>query len=261
MAFETRPVVSIVMPAYNAGQFIVDAITSVLSQTYEAWELLVVDDASVDNTAALVEAFQQDDPRIQYRRNSTNMGVVHSRNCALAMASGQYVAFLDADDVWAPFKLERQVSFMQETGVPISYGDYFRIDGDGRVVGKVLAPRVLRYEDMLRSNFIGNLTGIFRRADLVSLKFEDIKHEDYLFWLRALERSGVARATPSSEPLAKYRVSASSLSANKLKAARWQWGIYRSGLGLSVFRSAFFFLCYAWHAVMKRGVWRKLNHD
>jgi len=257
MANEKHPIVSVVMPAYNARRFIGEAVQSVLDQTYGAWQLIVVDDASTDNTAEIVESYRRDDERILYVRNPGNMGVVHSRNRALDLASGKYVAFLDADDVWKPAKLATQVSFMEETGTSVSYGSYLRIDGDGRPVGTVLAPDGLSYDDMLKSNFIGNLTGIFRRADLGDLRFEDIRHEDYVFWLRALDRVGSARATPSSEPLAGYRVSAGSLSANKFKAARWQWAIYRSVLGLSVLRSTSCFIWYAWFAVMKRGVWRK----
>ena len=259
MADEISPIVSVVMPAYNARQFIGDAIRSVLSQTHLAWQLIVVDDASTDDTPEIVKGLQAGDERIHYERNRSNMGVVHSRNRALDLARGKYVAFLDADDMWAPEKLARQVSFMEQTGASISYGDYFRIDGDRRIVGKVQAPTSLRYEDMLKSNFIGNLTGIFRRSDLADLRFEDIKHEDYVFWLRALDRVGQARATPSSEPLASYRISADSLSANKFKAVRWQWTIYRSVLGLSVLRSVSCFCWYAWFAVMKRGVWQKFN--
>jgi len=259
MANETSPVVSVVMPAYNARRFIGDAIQSVLSQTHASWQLIVVDDASTDDTSEIVKALQAGDGRIRYERNQHNMGVAHTRNRALDLAQGKYVAFLDADDVWAPQKLARQVSFMEETGVSISYGDYFRIDGNRRTVGKVQAPASLRYEDMLKCNFIGNLTGIFRRGDLADLRFENIKHEDYVFWLRALGRVGQARATPSNEPLASYRVSADSLSANKFKAVRWQWTIYRSVLGLSVLRSISCFIWYAWFAVMKRGVWQKFN--
>ncbi|MCS3507917.1 glycosyltransferase family 2 protein [Achromobacter sp. JUb104] len=259
MGAENKPLVSIVMPAFNAQRFIAEAIRSVLAQTYSNWELLVVDDSSTDDTAQIVKAFQQGEDRIRYRRSASNMGVVNSRNLALDTARGEYVAFLDADDVWETFKLDRQVAFMEETGVAISYGDYVRMDGDGRELGKVLAPEVVRYERLLRSNFIGNLTGIFRRVDLAGLRFEDSKHEDYLFWLRALGQVEVARATPSSEPLARYRVSSSSMSANKFHAARWQWAIYRSRLGLSAFRSSFLFLCYMWHAILKRSISRKAN--
>lgn len=257
MTSEKHPTVSVVMPAYNARRFIGEAIQSVLDQTYGAWQLIVVDDASTDDTAEIVASYRRNDERISYVRNPGNLGVVHSRNRALELAQGKYVAFLDADDVWKPAKLAAQVAFMEQTGTSVSYGSYLRIDGDGRPVGKVVAPDGLSYDDMLKSNFIGNLTGIFRRADLSDLRFEDIRHEDYVFWLRALDKVGWARATPSCEPLAGYRVSAGSLSANKLKAARWQWTIYRSVLGLSILRSTSCFIWYAWFAMMKRRVWRK----
>ncbi|WP_170947155.1 glycosyltransferase family 2 protein [Bordetella genomosp. 2] len=255
MTHEHPPAVSIVMPAYNAGRFIGAAIDSVLAQTCQDWELIVVDDASTDGTAGLVRAYQQRDARIRHERQPRNQGVAAARNRALEMARGRYVAFLDSDDTWEPAKLARQLAFMEQSGAAISYAAYLRVDDDGRELSRVRVPAVVRYADMLTSNHIGNLTGIFRRAELADLRFEPVRHEDYLFWLHAIERVGEARATPSDEPLARYRASAGSLSGNKLRAAGWQWRIYRQTLGLSVARSAWLFACYAVNALRKRCAW------
>ncbi|MBV7485438.1 glycosyltransferase family 2 protein [Bordetella sp. BOR01] len=246
------PGVSIVMPAYNAQRFIGAAIESVLAQTHTHWQLIVVDDASDDGTAGLLRAFQQRDPRVHYERMSSNQGVVAARNRALELAQGRYVAFLDSDDLWEPTKLARQVAFMEQSGTLVSYADYLRVDEAGHILSRVRSPARVGYADMLKSNQIGNLTGIFLRSALADLRFESVRHEDYLFWLRALARVGQARATPSDEPLAHYRTSAGSLSANKLRAAGWQWRIYREALGLSYTRSAYLFTCYALAAVRKR---------
>ena len=106
--------VSIIMPAYNCGRFIKESIDSVLAQTYTNWELLIVDDCSTDNTKAIVSTY--DDKRIRYMRNPQNMGAALTRNKALREAKGRYIAFLDADDMWLPEKLERQIAFMQDNG-------------------------------------------------------------------------------------------------------------------------------------------------
>ncbi|MCD0504148.1 glycosyltransferase family 2 protein [Bordetella petrii] len=250
------PGVSIVMPAYNARRFIGAAIESVLAQTCPDWELIIVDDASTDDTAEVVRAYQRRDARIRYEKSVPNQGVAAARNRALDLARGRYVAFLDSDDLWEPAKLAQQMAFMDQTGTDISFASYLRIDEDGRERSRVQVPARVRYTDMLTSNHIGNLTGIFRRARLADLRFEPVRHEDYLFWLHAIERVGQARATPSDAPLARYRTSAGSLSGNKLRAAGWQWTIYRHVLGLSVPRSACLFVCYAVNALRKRFSWR-----
>ncbi len=240
------------MPAYNAQTHIAEAINSVIAQTLGTWELLVQDDDSGDRTAEIVKAFQKKDARIIYEKNARNVGVCSTRNRALERARGRYVAFLDADDVWTPEKLRIQVRFMDETDAEISYAAYYRIDGQGQVMGLVEVPEELGYKDMLRSNFIGNLTGIFRRASLSDARFEPVRHEDYLFWLRAIKRAGRARAASPCVPLAYYRVSTDSLSGNKIRSALWQWNIYRNVLHLSWPRSSFYFLSYAWIAICKR---------
>lgn len=249
MISRETPRVSIVMPAYNAQGYINDAIDSVLAQTFESWELIVVDDCSVDETARHISSYADD--RIRYLKNTENMGVAQTRNRAIDAACGEYIAFLDSDDVWLPHKLAAQVSLL-DGGMPISYGDYVRVAEDGRKLGAVAAPESLRYSDMLKSNFIGHLTGIYRKDSLPDLRFESGGHEDYVFWLRAVKIAGVIHATLPGTPLAHYRVLGNSLSSNKGKALRWQWRIYRKVLNMSVARSSYYFSFYIFNAVRKR---------
>lgn len=247
------PRVSVIMPAYNAQAFINEAIDSVLCQTFEDWELIVVDDCSIDETARQVLSYA--DGRIRYLKNTVNLGVARTRNRAIDAALGEYVAFLDSDDAWLPHKLAAQVEVL-DGGVPITYGDYMRVAEDGRELVSVGAPKSLRYSDMLKSNFIGHLTAIYRKASLPGLRFEPGGHEDYVFWLRAVNIVGEVHATLPGTPLARYRVVGNSLSSNKRKAMRWQWRIYREVLKLSLARSCYYFFFYIFNAVRKRSFFR-----
>lgn len=244
-----KPRVSIIMPAYNAQAYIGQAIESALAQTFPDWELIVVDDCSTDDTAACVQSYS--DSRIRYLKNEKNSGAAQSRNRAIEAGRGEYVAFLDSDDVWLPFKLEAQIRQL-DAGASISYGAYYRIAADGKLLSTVNVPHALRYRDMLKSNFIGHLTGIYRKSRFPDLRFESGGHEDYVFWLRAVKIAGEIHAALPGTPLANYRVLDNSLSADKKKALRWQWRIYREVLKLSLGKSFYYFIFYALNAVRKR---------
>jgi hypothetical protein len=153
--------------------------------------------------------------------------------------------------MWLPHKLAAQVALLDD-GASITYGDYLRVAEDGRRLATVSAPKSLCFRDMLKSNHIGNLTGIYRKDRFPSLRFEEGGHEDYVFWLRAVKIAGVIHATLPGSPLAHYRVTEHSLSSDKTKAMRWQWRIYRSVLKMSLARSAYYFSHYILNAVRKR---------
>ncbi len=243
--------VSVIMPVYNAEAWLRRAVDSVLQQSHRNLELIVVDDGSADSSAAMLEALACVDSRMRVQRQMVNGGVADARNAGVAMARGDYVAFLDADDWWHPAKLERQLTSLRRSGALISYGEYWRVAEDGRVLSRVTPPARVDWRDMLASNFIGNLTGMYART-LGDLPFRRIGHEDYVFWLEQVRRAGHAVRVESDEPLAWYLVRESSLSANKLRAAGWQWVIYREVEGLGLLRSMLCMLRYVWHALRKR---------
>lgn len=243
--------VSVIMPAYNAAATIARSIDSVLAQTLGDLELIVIDDASTDATVALVERYASSDARVRLVRQPQNAGVAAARNAGMAVARGDYVAFLDSDDRWHPRKLEWQIGQMQQGGERVSYCAYQRVGEDDRVLSTVLPPTRLSHADMLRSNFIGNLTGAFARS-LGAAEFLAIGHEDYVFWLQMVRRAGGAVRIESAEPLAYYLVREGSVSANKLRAAGWQWRIYREVERLSLARSLVYMLHYLWNALAKR---------
>ena len=242
--------VSIIMPAYNAELYIASAIESILGQTYQSWELLVVNDASLDSTGKIVEEIKQKDSRIRLLANKSNQGIAESRNLALENARGKFIAFLDSDDLWMPDKLSKQVDFMNRNNSYISYSGYKRINEHGQRLGTVMPPELIRYDDLLKSNHIGNLTGIYNCEVLGKQYFKKYKHEDYIAWLSLVKKAGYANGI--LEELAQYRVYSGSASSNKLKTIGWQWRIYRESERLSVAKSCLLMSFYMCNAALKR---------
>lgn len=246
-----RLTVSVVMPVYNAAATLPRSLGSVLSQTHAAVELLLVDDGSTDGSRDIIAAAAADDPRVVPVLLPRNGGVAAARNAGIEAATGRYMAFLDSDDWWSDRKLEVQLRVMQAAGAAVSCMRYQRVAEDGRDLGVVTPPARLDHAAMLRSNHIGNLTGLYDRA-IGDGRFRRIGHEDYAFWLDMVRRAGTAVRADEGRPLAHYLVRRGSLSADKLEAARWQWRIYREVEGLGRLASARWFACYAVNALAKR---------
>jgi glycosyltransferase involved in cell wall biosynthesis len=243
--------VSVIMPAYNAEAFIARSIDSVLVQSRMHLELIIVDDCSTDGTFAGVARQAAEDERIRVQRLPRNSGVAAARNAGIGLARGEYIAFLDSDDWWHPRKLELQIAQMQAHGATVSYCAFQRVSEDGRDLSRVDPPARLTHADMLSSNFIGNLTGVYARK-LGPAEFMRMGHEDYVFWLQMIRRAGGALRIEYPEPLAFYLVRDGSVSANKLRAAGWQWRIYRDIEHLSPLRAAWYMGHYLWNALAKR---------
>lgn len=246
-----RAKVSVVMPAYNAAATIAASMQSVLGQRHDDVELLVVDDGSRDATPEIVAAIAETDRRVVPIAMAANGGVAAARNAGIEAATGDYMAFLDSDDRWHPDKLAVQLAAMRAHGARVSYTAYQRVGEDGRELSRVRPPPRVTHADMLRSNHIGNLTGIYDRV-IGDAYFERRGHEDYVFWLDRVRRAGEARRAGDDAPLAYYLVRAGSVSANKWRAAGWQWRIYRDVEGLGRMNAARHMVYYVAHAVSKR---------
>lgn len=245
------PIVSVVMPAYNAAGTIAQAMRSVLAQTHAGVELVVVDDGSRDGSADVMQGIADADPRVVALRLPCNGGVAAARNVGIEAASGDYMAFLDSDDWWHPRKLAVQLARMHATAARVCYTAYQRVDEAGHPLSIVRPPQAVGYSDMLKSNRIGNLTGLYDRS-LGDGRFQRVGHEDYVFWLQMVRRAGTAVCAMDPEPLAFYRVRAGSLSADKFKAARWQWRVYREVEKLGWADACRYFLHYGANALAKR---------
>ena len=238
------------MPCFNAKRTISCAIGSVLDQTYSNWELLVIDDGSVDSSSEIVSDFSTEDSRIKLIRMSKNGGPALARNKGIESASGKFIAFLDSDDIWFPQKLEKQVKFAKENNASLVYSSYLTMNESGEDVGCFKIPKEkIMYRDLLKTCVIGNLTALYNTEALGKVFMEDVGHEDYTLWLKILKKTPYAYGL--LEPLAKYRVSSHSISSNKLRSARWQWIIYRNVEKLSFWESCYFFSIYSYYGVFK----------
>ena len=246
------PLLTAIMPSYNAERFIAESIASVIAQTVENWELIVVDDASTDATLDVVADYQRRDPRIRVITQPTNRGPAHARNLALDQARGALIAFIDSDDVWYPQKTARQIAAMNHHHADISYTAYKR-GRDGRHDGALVAvPERARYRTMLRRNLIACSTAMVRRATCGALRMPLIKRrQDHGYWL-ALLRDGSRTAIGVTEPLVWYRLHHDSLSANKLVAARYSWKLLREVERFDFVKSLWLFGGYAFDALRVR---------
>ena len=234
------PLVSIVTPAYNCADKIGDTINTVLQQSYQQWELLIVDDCSKDNTAAVVEVWTQKDPRIKLFRQEKNGGASLARNRAIMESSGKYIAFLDGDDMWLPEKLEKQIKFMRENEYYFSYSPYYILnDGEKMEVSKLpirSCPEKLDYHELLKMNRIGCLTVIFDAEKVGKITIPRLdKRNDYALWLKAL-RQGIT-AHRLNEPLAVYRSHQGISKGNKFGFLKYHYQLFNEVLGYSKFVS------------------------
>ena len=249
---ESQPLVSVIMPCYNMASYISDSIKSVVAQTYPNWELLIVDDASTDETVNIIASYAQSEPRIRFAVKKQNSGIADTRNQCIQMAQGQFLAFLDADDIWHPEKLEKQLSFMIEKNVGFTYSTYDWIDEDGKTLNKFINTiGDLDYETYLRNTIIGCSTVMVNKTitgDVVVPKFRT--SEDTATWLDILRKGLLAYAI--NEPLVSYRIRRKSASSNKIKAAFDLWKVYRQHEKLPFFKATQSFACYAFNAVKKR---------
>jgi len=233
---EESPLVSVIMPAYNSAAFIAEAIQSVLQQTYLNWELLIIDDASADNTIEIIKTFNSD-PRIRYFQNKTNLGAGVSRNVGTKVAHGSYIAFLDADDLWLPFKLKTQLDFIKSKNLEMTFSSYYLIDEFGQALPKkVQALPILTFKKLLKSNYVGNLTGIYNVTKLGKIYSPNLrKRQDWALWLTILKK--IESTQGILEPLAKYRIRENSISNNKTALLKYNYLIYSEFLRYNKLKS------------------------
>ena len=247
----TAGLVSVIMPMHNSERYVRESIESVIAQTYPHWELFVVDDNSSDASFAIAQEYASKDERIHVLSNATPIGIPSApRNTGIKAASGQYISFLDSDDVWFPQKLERQLPLFADSRVAIVYANYEKFNENGDRHNRIVnAPETADYHSLLKGNVIANLTGIYDRAKVGTMLMHHVHHEDYVMWLSILKRGFIAKNAGTT--LGGYRLRDSSVSSRKLKTVGWQWRVYRDVEGLSVLASAYNFVFYAWKAFAK----------
>lgn len=250
--FEMWPLVSIITPLFNAEAFILKTIGSVQDQTYQNWEMIIVDDCSTDNGATLVKEKAKNDKRIKIVCNDSNLGSGESRNKGIELAKGKYISFLDADDQWLPFKLERQITFMEKANKNFTFAYYRLVNDKGEVIGsRDRFPSKVSYKDTLKSNKIGCLTAVYNANALGKVYMEIIrKRQDYTLWLKLLRKTDYAYCIP--EILAEYTVRKNSISSNKFKLFKYNWKVLREIEHLSVLKSAYYLSFHLIYKIMNK---------
>ena len=246
------PAASVIMPVWNARGTLEEAVASVHAQSFDDWEMILIDDGSTDRSKALAESLAARDGRIRLLGWGANRGPAAARNAGIRAARGRWITFLDADDRWRPEKLEAQIGYMERTGAPFTFTALDRIDEGGRRLGTIGAPARVDYARLLKGNVIPCQTAAFDRERYGAVEMPDLpRRQDYGLWLTLLKRGGEAHGI--DQVLADWRMRPGSLSANKLKAAAGTWRVYREVAGLGRGQAA-------WHLGqnLARGVLKRL---
>lgn len=241
-------IVSIITPSYKSERFISDTIESVLAQTYQNWEMIIIDDVSPDNSNKIIEEYCKKDSRIKLIKLEKNSGPAVARNRAIEEAKGRYIAFLDADDLWKPEKLEKQIRFMEEKNCALSYSAYETMTEEGQLQNKLINPPLkIAYKDLLKSNYIGCLTAIYDTGKVGKVFMPLIsKRQDYGLWLKILRKTDFAYGI--DESLAVYRIMSNSVSSNKFKLLKFNYKLFREHEGFSTLKSLYYL---AWNVLVK----------
>ena len=247
--------VSIIVPVYNAANYIEKTIEMVRAQTFSDWELLLVDDASLDNSVEKIENFLQKypDSRIILLKNKKNEGAAFSRNQGTKAAKGRYIAFLDADDIWLSDKLEKQLSFMRDKEAGFVFTAYEFGDEKAVGTGKIVhVPPSLSYEEALSRTVIFTTTVLIdtKKIEKELLLMPQVPSEDSATWWQILRKGYIAQGM--DEVTAIYRRPSKSLSSNKLKAMKRIWYLYRKVEKLPFMKSCLLFTGWALRATLRR---------
>jgi teichuronic acid biosynthesis glycosyltransferase TuaG len=244
--------VSIITPSYNSARFINECVSSVLGQTYTNWELIIVDDASDDNSRELISNIAARDNRIKFVFLTVNIGVAGARNIALEKSKGRYIAFLDSDDVWKKEKLTMQIHFMQSHDVSFSFSSYEPMSENGiEIFKEIKAPFKIDYNTLLKNTIIGCLTVVLDKDKIGDFKVPNLKtSQDLALWLSIMKDGVIAYGIKQS--LAYYRIVGKSNTSNKFKVFVGVWKVYRNEEGLGYMKSIWCFLNYAFNAIKKR---------
>lgn len=247
-----KPLVSIITPVFNAERFLRETIESVQKQTFENWELILVDDCSKDSSSEIIRELSKNDDRLVYIRLKKNSGAAVARNTALDISKGRYIAFLDSDDKWEVNKLEKQLQFMQQNQVGFCFSAYSVISEDGEIINKKISvPNKINYNGLLKNTIIGCLTVLIDKNIIGEFRMPLVRAgQDTATWLSILRKGHNAYGI--NEPLAKYRIVTGSISSNKLNAIKRTWNTYRNIEKIPLLKSFYYLTFYILNAVIKR---------
>lgn len=244
-----NPLISIITPCFNAEKYISQTIQSVQSQSYQNWEILIVDDGSSDGSWDLLRELEKQDSRIRAFQQK-NQGPAIARNAALEKARGKYVCFLDADDLWLPHKLETQMRFMEAHDAALSFSQYRRFESSIDQTGRLIeVPKTVTYRELLPHNVIATLTTMVNVEKTGPLRMLNEPYDDFILWLSILKKGFVGYGI--QQDLARYRIVPGSVSSRKFRAAKWYWHILSRVENLPLLTRLFCFAQYAFKVTAK----------
>lgn len=247
---KNEDLVSIIMPAYNCSKFIGTTLDSVRNQTYQNWEVIIIDDCSTDNTAEVVKEYIRKDSRIKYYRLQQNSGAAVARNKAIDLANGKYMAFLDSDDIWFPEKLTKQINFMKKNNYGFTCTSYIKIDEEGKYLNRTIMAKPIRDYDGVLKTCPGNSTVIYNAEKLGKFKIPNIKkRNDYVMWLQVIKKEKYLYGI--SEPLGSHRIRTGAISSNKISLVKYHWKVYREIEKLSLSKSIYLIMYWVIATVFK----------
>jgi teichuronic acid biosynthesis glycosyltransferase TuaG len=234
--------VSIITPTFNSEKFISETIQSVQKQSYRNWEMLLVDDGSTDKTVEIIQQFIEDDHRIHLFRLVKNSGASKARNEAIKKVQGDYMTFLDADDIWFPDFIQNSISKIENTGINFVFSSYKRSNENLEFVySDFIVPQKVTYTDILKTNSISCLTAFINVKELGIKQMPDIlKRQDMGLWLQYLKEIPYAYGIKETQAI--YRIRENSLSRNKKALLKYQWQFYRQVEKLSVLESVYYMI-------------------
>lgn len=238
--------VSIITPTFNSEKYISETIQSVQNQTHQNWEMIIVDDCSSDKTTEIVTNFISNENRIQLYKLESNSGAGIARNKALSFVKGDYIAFLDADDLWLPNKLFAQLDFMEQNNLKFTFSYYNLIDEEGKPLNiTVKTPNEISYKQLFYANWIGNLTGIYDVRFFGIIPITPFKkRQDWIMWLEILKIIKTAKLTP--QVLANYRVRKDSISSSKINLLKNNFNVYRKYHKQSIIQASLSMIHFLW---------------
>ena len=246
----SSPVVSVVTPMHNAAKTIKETVDSVRAQTFQAWEMIVVDDGSEDESVEIVRDIMLEEPRLRLLRNDTAQGAAVARNKAIEAAKGRYIAFLDADDIWLENKLASQLDTIRKSDAAIVYSPYYIADETLSHKRLFVPPPQVGYNDLLKTCSIGCSTAMYDTSKVGKRYMPEIsRRQDYALWLQIVKECGAAVST--EKPTAVYRLMRGSVSSNKLRAAVYQWKVYRQIEKVPLYKAVYYLGWYAWYGINK----------
>ncbi len=249
-----NPIFSVVVTTYNYKDYIMETLQSIDRQSFEAFEVIIIEDCSSDITPNIIKRYIQDKPYWTMYNNERNMGVGYSRNRGFTLASGQYIAIIDGDDIWMKDKLLLQYHELRRIEADFCYSSYSIINHRSEDISFTYRTRLkAQYNTLLKENYIGCSTAVFSTKIISQVKMkENILNEDFCFWLQILKLGYTGIGI--RESLVQYRLHENSRSYNKLKVAKNRFEIYRKVEKMSILVSVYSFIIYAVKAAIKYAI-------